>query len=414
MKKVLRFLQSMKFGMILLVLLLICSLIGSLIPQGREATYYEQAYPVWGKILLALQFHTIFSSWYFLALLALLCLSLILCSLSRFDTLARMPQTSFSAVQQAESRPITDKEREKLTGFLKARHYREIEGQACKVFYKNQSGFYGSFLVHLSLFLILVFGATSMYAAQYADVWALPGEPVILKDGTQLEVSSFTMEDEAGRVDYVSEIVVTDTKGNGSGLRKISVNAPLSFGGHVFYQQSYAIAGHLTMERNGEQSTIYLTGYGYLKADENSGLIFYAVYPDYTINEAGEVILNPDGGAYENPVYLVSKVEDGVTQDGVAVPGATLTIGDVRYTFHPPIWYPGIRVKTSPAWILALLYASFGLMILGLWLCFFHIPAYVKLDEAGYAFYSPKTQAYTAQQLEVLLRGNTEHERTVL
>ena len=44
LKKVLKFLRSMAFGMVLLVLILICSLAGSLIAQGNDPSWYVQTY----------------------------------------------------------------------------------------------------------------------------------------------------------------------------------------------------------------------------------------------------------------------------------------------------------------------------------------------------------------------------------
>jgi cytochrome c biogenesis protein len=75
MKKVLSFLRSMKFGLILLGLILICSIVGSLIPQGEAASVYQERYG-WASALLALQFDHIFTSWYFILISALMCVNL--------------------------------------------------------------------------------------------------------------------------------------------------------------------------------------------------------------------------------------------------------------------------------------------------------------------------------------------------
>ena len=44
MKKVLNFLRSMRFGLILLGLIGLCSVAGTVIPQGREIAWYAQTY----------------------------------------------------------------------------------------------------------------------------------------------------------------------------------------------------------------------------------------------------------------------------------------------------------------------------------------------------------------------------------
>ena len=81
MKKVFNFLRSMRFGLLLLGLIGLCSVIGTVIPQGREVAWYAQNYPASHGYILLLRLHRIFESWYFIALLALLCLNLSLCSL---------------------------------------------------------------------------------------------------------------------------------------------------------------------------------------------------------------------------------------------------------------------------------------------------------------------------------------------
>ena len=64
------------------------------------------------------------------------------------------------------------------------------------------------------------------------------------------------------------------------------------------------------------------------------------------------------------------------------ITGTAVHAGGVTYSFREPQAYPGLRIKTQPDWTLWLLYFSFALMLLGLYLCFFRIPeaAHVKKD----------------------------------
>ena len=73
-KKLLRFLRSMTFGMILLGLILLCSFPGSVIAQGNTPDWYVETYPDWHGVILKLGLDDVFDSWYFVMLLALLCL----------------------------------------------------------------------------------------------------------------------------------------------------------------------------------------------------------------------------------------------------------------------------------------------------------------------------------------------------
>ena len=77
MKKIIRFLRSMQFGMILLALVIACSVAGSLIVQQREPMEYVNRYGEdAARLILALKLNDVFSSVYFLVMMAALCLYL--------------------------------------------------------------------------------------------------------------------------------------------------------------------------------------------------------------------------------------------------------------------------------------------------------------------------------------------------
>ena len=73
MRKVFRYLRSMRFGLLLLGLIGLCSVIGTVIPQGREIAWYAQTYRSFHGVILLLRLNRIFESPYFIALLILLC-----------------------------------------------------------------------------------------------------------------------------------------------------------------------------------------------------------------------------------------------------------------------------------------------------------------------------------------------------
>ena len=90
MKKVIGFLRSMKFGMILLVLVIACSVAGSLIVQQGEAMDYVRRYGAdAAQLIMALGLDDVFSAPYFIVLMAALCLNLTLCSIVRLPKAIR-------------------------------------------------------------------------------------------------------------------------------------------------------------------------------------------------------------------------------------------------------------------------------------------------------------------------------------
>ena len=57
----------------------------------------------------------------------------------------------------------------------------------------------------------------------------------------------------------------------------------------------------------------------------------------------------------------------------------------------------------------ALLFAAFGLMVLGLWFCFFQTPAIVAVREDGYTVAGPKPQGLQ-MELSALLASDEKKE----
>ena len=84
MKKVWNKLCSMRTANILLALAALLCGLSSLVPQGRELPFYAENYPRAYILIYRTHFYNVFSSWYFILLIALLCLSLLLCSARMF------------------------------------------------------------------------------------------------------------------------------------------------------------------------------------------------------------------------------------------------------------------------------------------------------------------------------------------
>ena len=395
MKKIIRFLRSMQFGMILLVLVIACSVAGSLIVQQREPMEYVNRYGEGAaRVILALQLNDVFSSVYFLVLMAALCLNLTLCSL------IRLPRTVKAATQllsRAESAPVEHELApqlvEKVSAYLKQNHYRLREKDGRKIYVKNLIGFYGSFFTHLSFLLILVVGALAVVTATVTDQTVMPGETLTLADGTTITVESFQIEDETGLLDYASKIVMRAADGAKEAAREIRVNEPMSFEGYKVYQQTYGTAGSVEIHNlaNGASEVMHLTESCFLTLNGVDGLFFQALYPGYVKAEDGTVtLITSTSGAYTDPVYDVLSVAEGSMSPVLAFPGETLTIGDVSFTFQEPVSYPGLRIKHVSTAVLGALYAVFALMVAGLYLCFFMVPTTVTVTESGYTIVSPK------------------------
>ena len=409
-KKLLNFLRSMTFGMILLVLILICSFAGSLIGQGNAPGWYVQTYPDWHGTILMLGLDDVFNSWYFITLMALLSLNLTLCSLIRIRRVVKASKTAPSQAAKRETKVfLTAEGVAQLRTHLEARRYRKETFDGTTVYSKNTAGWYGSFLTHLAILLTLLFGAAALYLPRITDQTCMPGNSLTREDGTAIAVESFHIENEAGELDYASIICITLPDGRSSGDHRISVNHPLSFGGYKVYQQTYGTAGAVTVHNTetGGEDRFLLDEMCFLSLDSVNGVWFEALYPGYIRDEAGNfTLITQTSGAYEDPVYQILLAFDGVYTPVMVFPGETVSVAGLDFTFEDPVEYPGLRIKRTPAVVNALLFAAFGLMVAGLWFCFFQTPAIVVVREEGYTVAGPKPQG-----LELELAALLESER---
>lgn len=392
MNRILKSLRSMKFGMILLILILTCSFAGSFIAQGLADEYYIATYPKLGHLFLGFGLDHIFSTWYFGALTILLCINLIFCSVLRVGLMRNIRKTMPLATAQAEAEQ-SHRSPELIEKYLRSNRFHRFETEAGNVWAKYRFGHFGSFAVHLSLLLLLIFAVLTLWFSISEDVTCYVGETAELTDGTSICLDSFRLVDEAGRTDYVSTLIIHDTDGEGT-KGETSVNHPMSTAEHKFYQYGYGTAGQINSTYNGGKDRFYVTNddVGSLyTVDKKSGIIFYGLYPDYTLEEDGSVrLICDDSGDYPNPVYDICLISENKTEYGLAIPGDTLTVGDISFAFGEVADYVVIRATTTSPVLLGCLYASFALLIIGLWLCFFCVPIYVKIDSKGYAVRSPK------------------------
>lgn len=396
MNKVFRFLRSMRFGLLLLGLIAVCSVIGTVIPQEREIAWYAQQYSSFHGVILLLRFNRIFTSWYFILLLALLSLNLTLCSVLRIVSVVRAAKDETArAARTPDAVLLTDEGVGRLRDRLLSMRCRAERIGDCEVFTRNRLGRYGSFVTHLSILLTVIFGALALYTPTVTDQSCMPGESLLLPDGTQIHVYDFRITDESGRLDYTSQIGVTLPNGQSSGMRELKVNHPLSFGSYKLFQQSFGTAGSVTVTNleSGGSDVFLLDGMSYLTIDERNGIVFEQLYPDFIRTPDGDVTLIAlTEGAYPNPIYAFEILSDGVFTPSLAVPGDALEVHGLRFAFNAPVEYPGLRIKHVSATVNALLVASFALMIAGLYVTFFLDPVVVKLDGRGYAVCGPKPE----------------------
>ena len=389
MKRLIAYLRSMKFGIALLILVMAFSFAGSLVPQDRAATWYVENYPnSLGNLIVGLGVHRLFRTWYFVALISLLGLNLLLCTIIRFGSISKQRENVLrSTASLAGGHLIGSAAAKELRNWFKTKRYKEQEGEGQTVFIRNTSGYYGSFVVHLSLLLILLLGGLVLSLSRVTDYNINPNETKLLEDGTQLVLDSFRITDAAGRTEYASEIRITSPQGYQSEQREIKVNHPYTFRSNKYYQHTFGTCGSITATniQTGGWDVFYLSERSFLSGDGGQGIWYEALFPGYVMDESGQITpLMMQTLIYPDPIYYVLVADSSGRSAQFMFPGDSIQIGEIEFTFNPPAHFSGIRVKRVPHPFLELLFASFALMVFGFWLCFFHQPAIVAIDKDRY------------------------------
>ncbi len=398
----------MRFGILLLLLIALCSVAGSVIPQQREIAYYAQNYAQLHPAILFLKLNNVFESWYFILLLALLSLNLTLCSVVRVVSLVKDKRILQRAGLLPDAEQLTAAEAEQLKTHLeKELRCKPTQTEESTVYSKRLYGRYGTFLTHLAILLTVIFGALALYLPTITDETCMPGEHITMPDGTQIAVESFRIENDTGELDYSSEIRVTLPDGRESEVSRIRVNYPMNFGPYKIYQQTYGTAGSVTAENleSGKKEDFTLTESVFLTLDGQSGLWYDTLYPGYIMEEDGNItLINNMVGSYEDPVYQVQLAENGEYISALAFPGDEFEVGGLKFHFNDPVDYPGLRIKHTPTVVNILLLSAFLLMTVGLYITFFLQPVVVKVSSTGYAVGGPKPEGMRLH-LETLLES---------
>lgn len=195
------FFSSVKVGVWLIVLALIASALGTIYPQemyipadaiSRDpAIFYEAEYGLLGKIYYQLGFHNLYSSWWYMILLALIGVSLVICSIDRCVPLYRALKMQrpkrhekFLSRQRlySKSSDVSEKERQTVIDRLKSQRYNVREEDGHILAEKGRFSRWGPYVNHIGLIIILIAALLRSTSFFYLDeyVWVREGEQVVI------------------------------------------------------------------------------------------------------------------------------------------------------------------------------------------------------------------------------------------
>ncbi|MCS5706104.1 cytochrome c biogenesis protein ResB [Synechococcus sp. FGCU-3] len=380
--------SDLRLAIALLVVIAIASGIGTAIPQKETEDLYHRIYDSqpWlglfnGNQVLALQLDHVYSSGWFLGLLAWLALSLLLCSWRRqWPALkAALRWVDYSSPRQlsklslAETIGVTDAVTSlgQLESLLKGRGWQIQRHPDRLAARKGIAGRIGPLLVHAGLVVLMLGAAWGSLGGQRMEQFLAPGRTLELVDSRghgelSLALDHFSVQrDPAGRPEqFTSQLRIlepadasgTDAAGPEPVVLKqaeISVNHPLRFRGVTFYQADWGLAA-LTVQL-GRSPLLQLPLQSFPQLGEQ---VWGLLLPT-----------QPDGS---NPVLLLLSSEQGpvdvygsggelLGQMGIGGPPLEVAGLPVRVASVLPA--SGILLKRDPG--VPLVYAGFAIALLG-------------------------------------------------
>ena len=370
-------LSDLRVAIVLLLLIAACSGLGTAIPQGEPAAFYHERYDAapWlgvvnGNQLLNWELDHLYTSNWFLLLLAWLGLALLLCSLRRQWPALRASlrwldytkprQLSKLAVATSLDTGDSTAALDQLERQLQQQGWAVRRQQNRLAARRGVIGRVGPLLVHTGLIVFMVGAVVGAFGGQRLERFLAPGRSLELLNPQgdtrlELQLDSFAIQrDPAGRPEqFSSQLLLRDGTGAPAQPAAVSVNHPLRHRGITVYQADWGLAA-VTMQL-GQSPLLQL--------------------PLQTFPELGEQVwglvlpTRPDGS---DPVLLALQSELGPVEvygadsqqlglltvggESQEILGLPLRIADVMPA-------SGLLIKRDPG--VPLVYAGFAITLLG-------------------------------------------------
>lgn len=282
-QKFFRLLADLRFSIFILLLISLCSIIGTIIEQDQSIEIYKINYPLinpvfgilsWDRILFFGLDH-VYKTWWFLTLVLLFGCSLILCSfLQQLPSLkiARRCQffrTTSSFYKLKISTILTNFSFNKILSRLKNHQYSVFQQKSIVYSYKGLIGRIAPIIVHFSMILILVgtisgsvFGFKAQEIIPKTENFhvqnILSTGPLTIFPTTSTRINDFwiTYTKTNTISQFYSDISILDNQGNETNRKTISVNSPLIEKGIYYYQTDWKLIG-LRFQNSNQQIIEY-------------------------------------------------------------------------------------------------------------------------------------------------------------
>ncbi len=378
--RVVGWISDLRVAIVLLLVIALTSGVGTAIPQREPADLYHRLYDPqpWlgllnGDGVLALQLDHVYSSGWFLGLLAWLALALLLCSWRRqWPALQaalrwvdyRTPrQLSKLSVAETFTTDTPKASLDQLAELLQRQGWQIQRHDDRLAARKGLLGRVGPLLVHAGMVVLMLGAAWGALAGQRAEQYLAPGRSLELMDSRgssklTLALDGFSIQrDPAGRPEqFTSKLRILEGDGSDGSLLKqaeISVNHPLRFKGVTLYQADWALAT-INLQL-GKSPLLELPLQSFPQLGEQVWGIVLPTRPD----GSEPVLLSL--GSEQGPVEIYGA--DGISLARLAPGGAAVEVKGLPIRVESVLPASGILLKRDPG--VPLVYAGFAIALAG-------------------------------------------------
>lgn len=334
-------LSSVRFGVVLLIILTILSVIGMVVVQQNVEgfdRFYSNMTPAEKLIYEKLGFFDIYHAWYFNLLLLVLSLNIVLASIDRFPTAwsyivkpkldatrAYLLNQRFNA--QIEASDKTEVEQVFRKNGFKPRVTTKENGRTVIFGQKFVWNRLGAYVVHVALLTLFLGHFVALQTGYDADVQMTPGEATNqiqliqynldkqARTPVPLPFSLFCTDIEQKLINHDGSIEISNTMDWATRMRitdpaygerdvTVSLNKPYTYRGYRFFQASAITQGsarsmtfRLTPE-NGDAFNVNLKRNGAATLPDGTKIEYLGFFPDFTLRGGKPDTISPD---YNNP-----------------------------------------------------------------------------------------------------------------
>lgn len=383
LKKIINFMTSLKFGIILFLIIAAYSIIGTVIPQGMDAEFYLKQYETFGKLMIFLQFDNVYSSVIFIIIVFTFIINLVGCTIKILPAQLKKMKNNYmpQKMKNSENLYAEGLNVEDFKKRLKIKRFNIIDNGDNVYAVKHRIGHIGSSVTHLGIVIIILGAVLSNMFAKEGFISLIPGERAEFKEyGFSLLLDDFYIDlREDGSVEqYYSEFSIYSDE-NKIKEEKIWVNNPLSYNGFDFYQSNYGWASKLNIkDKDGKllYDNVMKDSRNDFYQPEHLSIYLYGFFPDFSMDKTG----NPISLSQEmnNPAYAVILYnQEGYVDSYIVPPGQPINYNDLEIIFTDSVLYTGITYRQDYGFYFVLLGSC--ILTLGILLSFYFYPKYILI-----------------------------------